>query len=174
MDTALNGFSDIQLGPEVLRELYKGHLVSDNEAAAGIPKPPPEPIRYLGKNKAQIVILVKYNDTPFLPDEQLEFLTRMLDACKKNLGDVAIANYGAQGMEYEQIKKEFSPKQLILFGVDPAEIDLPVNFPLFKLQAFDGCTLLKSHALHDLNHDGPESKNLKGQLWNCLKQLFGL
>lgn len=170
----MNGFSNIQLSTDVLRELYKGHLVTDSEVASAIPKAPPEPIRYLGKNKGNIVVLVKYADTPFLPEEQLEFLSKMLGACKKNLADVAIANYGAQPMEFEQIKQELAPKQLLLFGVEPGEIDLPVNFPSFKLQAFDGCTLLKAYALHDMNHDGPESKNLKGQLWNCLKQMFGL
>ncbi len=57
---------------------------------------------------------------------------------------------------------------MILFGVPPLSIDLPINFPPFQLQAFNKRTYLYSPALAELEQD----KALKGKLWGCLKTLF--
>lgn len=180
-----NSFSAIKLPAAVMSGLYKGHLVGQEktESAPPLPTTPqpvanetikPAPLRYLGENTSHIILLVQYPGSPYLPDEQLEFLTRMLGACKKNMGDVAIVNTASQMVSIENLRKELAPVQVILFGVEPAGINLPVNFPSFKLQMIDGITFLKAPALDIMNQDGAESKNLKGQLWNCLRQLFGI
>ncbi len=186
MEEITNSFSGIKLPADVLSALYKGHLVggAENDAAtkpqvvekaeAAIVSNNIEPIRFLGENRGHIILLVHYPLAPYLPEEQLEFLTRMLGACKKNMGDVAIVNTGTGAITIEALRNELAPARVILFGVEPAGINLPVNFPPFKLQVIDGITYLKAPTLDSMNQEGAESKNLKAQLWNCLRQLFGI
>ncbi len=66
----------------------------------------------------------------------------MLDACKLNMADVAIVNYATAAVTAERVKAQLQPKYLLLFGVEPDEIHLPINFPSFKEQPYAGTTYL--------------------------------
>jgi hypothetical protein len=137
-------------------------------------QPAVQPIKFLGNNSRNVVLLVNYPGEAFLPDEQLQFLTKILGACKLNLGDVAIINQAHLSSDFETIQKELSPQKLLLFGIDPSAIRLPIQFPDFKPQSFSGCVFLKSPATELLNQENEEARNRKMQLWNSLKQLFQL
>lgn len=185
------GFEAEILPPFVLGELYSKSLVVLENPMTGQEQPQPlpsptntsqvvislptaQPIKFLGNNSRKIVLLVKYPGEAFLPDEQLQFLTKILGACKLNLGDVAIINQAHFSIDFEVIQKELSPQQLLLFGIDPSAIRLPIQFPDFKPQSFNGCIFLKSPAAEHLNQENEEARNRKMQLWNALKQLFQL
>jgi hypothetical protein len=58
--------------------------------------------------------------------------------------------------------------------MEPVDIRLPMNFPAFKIQDYDGCTYLCSSSLEELVRPGDESKLLKSKLWVCLKTIFGI
>jgi hypothetical protein len=106
-----------------------------------------------------------------LSDEELPFLTNILSACKLSLADVAIVNiHSLEEKEIEKTIEPLEPKTVLLFGITPLTIDLPINFPQFQLQQFNKRTYLYSPGLQELAND----KTLKLQLWNCLKNLFGL
>lgn len=128
--------------------------------------------KFLGNNRRKITVLVKSPGVAFLPDDQLSFLTRMLEACKMNVGDVAIVNEANAPVNITALKQQLQPAVILLFGMEPTEIRLPMNFPLFKLQAYDACTYLCAPSLEDLVKPGDESKLLKSKLWMCLKTLF--
>jgi hypothetical protein len=120
------------------------------------------------------VLVVSYTQETFLPDTQLQFLTKILGACKLNLGDIALINQGNVATDFETIKKELAPDKIFLFGIDPSVIKLPIQFPDFKAQLFNGCVFLKSPACELLNREDEEARSRKMQLWNALKQLFQL
>ena len=158
----------IQLTNQLLAGLYPNALI---ESTAASPVPDAQPVKYLGKNAKNILLLVSYPSVPFLPDEALNFLTTILSACQLSLADVAIVNvHSLTENKMEQVIRPLEAKTVLLFGMTPLSIDLPINFPPFQLQQFNKRTYLCSPGLQELATD----KALKLQLWNCLKNLFDL
>jgi hypothetical protein len=130
------------------------------------------PYKSLGNNRRNVTILVNAPGSPFLPDNQLNFLTKILEACRMNMGDIAIVNHAAAPVNITALREQLQPSVIILFGLDPVAIRLPINFPVFKLQPYDRCTYLSAPALDLLVQASEESKLLKSKLWVCLKSLF--
>lgn len=131
-------------------------------------------MRWLGENNSAVTLVVNYTNETFMPDAQLQFLTKILEACKLNLGDVALVNAAKSGVSSAAIKEQLRPAKLILFGVDADQIGLPIRFPEFKLQAYDGTTYLQLPAADKMNGTDAESKLLKSKSWVCLKSLFNV
>ena len=96
----------------------------------------------------------------------------MLEACRMNIGDVAIVNQAVSPANITAIKQQLQPSFMLLFGIQPVDIKLPINFPLFKIQTYDQCTYLYASSLNELVSVSDESKVLKGKLWGCLKTMF--
>jgi hypothetical protein len=116
--------------------------------------------------------VVNYPQDVFVPEGDLQFLTKMLDACKLNMADVAIVNHATALVNIEKVKAQLQPIFLLLFGVEPDEIHLPINFPAYKEQPYAGTTYLFTPALSQLNGDTDAAKGLKKKLWECLKRMF--
>jgi hypothetical protein len=131
-----------------------------------------EAIKFLGDNVKKIIILVNHPSDVFLPENHLEFLTRILAACKLNIGDVAIVNTGFKLVDIHAIKQQLQPKHIILFGIEPTELRLPLSFPHFKIQSYADSAYLSVPSLDILNKDTEEGKLLKTKLWICLKTMF--
>lgn len=170
--------SDITLPGSVIADLYRQSLVqtgpSKNDSPAPAIKTAAEGNNYkfLGNNKQQVVIIVNFGNEAFLPDIHLQWLTKMLEACKLNLGDVAIVNHAKKPVDMEILKEQLRPSNVLLFGVEPVDIKLPLNFPHFKDQSFAGCSYLYSPDFDALAQDTKEGKLLKSKLWVCLQKLF--
>ena len=151
-----------------------------SELAAGQkPAPPPTPTdpgayKFLGNNRRKVTILVQSPGIPFLPDNQLTFLTKILEACRMNIGDVAIVNNATAPVTIAAIKQQLTPTAVLLFGLEPTAIKLPINFPVFKVQPYDDCSYLSAPPLTQLVQQTEESKLLKSKLWVCLKTLFNV
>jgi hypothetical protein len=138
------------------------------------PPAPSSSYKFLGNNGRRISIIVNAPGAPFLPDDQLTVLTRMLDACRMNIGDVAIVNHATAPIAIGELKRQLQPAYVLLFGPTPQSIGLPMDFPVFKVQPYDQCTYLTAPPLKDMVHATDESKLLKSKLWVCLKTLFEL
>jgi hypothetical protein len=148
---------------------FYGHSLVETTAEA--PASDNQELRYLGNNKKAILLLVSYPEAAFLPDAELAFLTNILAACKLGLADVAILNLGrTEGRLPEEALDLLAPRQVLLFGIEPLQIGLPIQFPPYQLQPFNGRTYLVSPELSALEGD----KALKLKLWNCLKTLFDI
>jgi len=127
--------------------------------------------KYLGENRKNILIVVSYPDVVHLPDDDLHFLTGILQACKLSIGDVAISNFtNYTDKPYKEIISHFKSKHIFLFGLDPETFGLPMSFPHFQVQSFAGHSFLFSPELQKLEND----KVLKSKLWVCLKRIFGI
>lgn len=144
----------------LLAELYQEVLVTDQQG-----------FRWLGGRGKPILVVVKQADAPFLTDEDLPFLTRLLNACKLTLEDVAVINTSSYPSAHpDEVLTFFSPRIVLCFGVTPDEWGLPVDFPRYQLQALKGCTFMHAPALLQLAGDTEERK----QCWASLKRLFNL
>lgn len=174
--------NDIQLPASVVAALYPHSLIQEEAASAGLKAPittipaikqeVTEPgWKYLGNNRKNILVVVKYTDSLYLPDEELNFLTRMLTACKLDLGDVAIVNVQQhKGAVAKDFLGFFKSKTVFLFGIDPVAFGLPVSFPHYQVQTVAHITYLYVPALEERHKD----ELLKSKLWVSLKRIFGI
>lgn len=159
--------------PAMLAALYPNSLVQ--EELVPPPKnqiyvPEKQSLKYLGNLKKEIIVIVNHASIPFLPDEELSFLTNILSACRLSLADIAIVNFSGNSMENIHDFIQEKAKSVLLFGIDPLSVGLPINFPFFQLQQFNKRTYLYGPELSELEKD----KALKLKLWNALKQLFNV
>src|SRR5689334_18379692 len=120
--------NNIQLPGIVIAGLYKKGLIQGeseavqgaaavtaaSEAAEAEITTPASPAaagyKFLGNNRQQVAIVVKFPGEVFLPESHLQMLTKMLGACKLNLGDVAIVNEATQGIDINLLKQQLTPK----------------------------------------------------------------
>ena len=172
------GLNDLSLPATLMADFYKYHLLETTAVAPVEPAVPQRTatkkgIQYLGKNQKGICLLVNYPKDVYLPDDQLHFLTNILQACRLNLGDVAIINHYREKISFEELRKQLECHYLLAFGVAAAAIGLE-EVLLFTAQPVNECYIVLSPAAEELNNNNPESKVLKSRLWLCLKQLFNV
>ena len=168
----------IKLPATLITEWYSNALIESNEMANPPATGPARVIedesstwKVLGENKKNILVIVDNPDTVYLPDQHLQLLTSMLTACNLSLSDVAIINLRNQpSQNYKPIITEFISRVVLMFGIGPEQIDLPMNFPQFQIQAFAGASFLCSPSLDELEND----KMLKCKLWVALRRLFNI
>jgi hypothetical protein len=92
----------------------------------------------------------------------------VLAACKLSIADIAIVNsYTLDQSDLQNIINSGANK-VLLFGVEPLAIGLPINFPAFQLQPFNNRTYLYAPVLSQVEND----KGLKARLWTSLKAMF--
>ncbi|MFM8592017.1 MAG: hypothetical protein ACKOA3_03855 [Sphingomonadales bacterium] len=144
----------------LLTNLYQGLLVAEQPT-----------FRWLGGRAKPVLVVVNHDKAPFLTDEDLPFLTRLLNACNLTVADVAVFNkFGYASTTPQELLDFFSPRMVLCFGVSPTDLDLPVDFPRYQLQAWKGCTFMHAPSLALLAQDTEERK----QCWASLKRLFNL
>lgn len=128
-------------------------------------------LKYLGNNEKNILIVVAYEGIANLPDEQLDFLTQLLSACKLSLNDVALINLrNYTGIEYTEILLQFHSKVILLFGISAQQFGFPFETPQYQVQVFTNYTVIHAPALQNLQTD----KSGKGLLWSGLKKVFNI
>src|SRR5215831_2070284 len=171
--------NQIQLPASVIADLYRNSLIEmDKDFSGGAsilslkkPERTSNKWKYLGENRKNILIVVNYDNTVYLPDEELSFLTNILGACKLSLADVAIVNCNNyEEVNYKELIAQFSSRIVFLFDIDPVSFGLPVTFPHFQLQPFANATFLFTPSLLQCNND----TLLKSKLWVCLRRLFNI
>ena len=156
----------IILDSKLLTDLYPDNLVET--VTTTVPEKAFQ--NYLGHNAKKNLVFVKHLSLPYLPDDELNFLTNILAACKLGMADIAIVNSARISPQQTETLIETEGRIILLFGIEPSEIGLPIHFPPFQLQQFNKRTYLHSPSLKDLD----QNVELKKQLWNSLRKLFGL
>jgi hypothetical protein len=174
--------NDLHLSTSLITTLYPSSLISpDDEDSVPVAKKPvaeqktkantTESWKSLGNNQKNVLIVVDYPDIVHLPDDELNFLTGMLTACRLSLDDVAIINTNNYKLvNYKDILTQFKSKIIFLFGVTPGDFGLPVNFPFFQVQTVSNCIFLYTPALEHRHTD----ILLKSRLWVSLRSIFSI
>ena len=159
--------NNISLPSQMIADLY-GHSLVDGTATA---MPQKEAVPFLGRGGKNIVIAVNEEKAPFLPDNELGFLTKVLTACQLGLMDVAIVNW--HNMPHHDVKavmEQFNATSVILFGVEPDLFGLAANVPAYTVHAVGNTRFVTAPPLRQIE----ESKEAKTLLWMALKQVFGI
>ena len=159
----------IQVPPLVMYDLYKNSLVALVNEQKKTKILSASPFNILGNNGKHILILIDHEATAFLPEQELNFLLGILSACKLTMEDVAILNIKKNdNCTYKQFTAALGSTILILFGVSPYQIQLPLEFPSYQVQAYNNQTYLIAPPLSNIEADKTE----KTKLWNTLKKIF--
>ena len=75
---------NIYLSKKITSALYKDLLVDAKQSENVFPR-----YKFLGNNQKQITFVVQSHDVVFVEEKHLSFITKMLEACKMNIGDIA-------------------------------------------------------------------------------------
>jgi hypothetical protein len=163
---------NIQLPPITVQQLFRKSLVELKTTQAAAEKETvAATLNILGKNQKGILIAVNNSEAAFLQDDELNFLLGILSACKLNMDDVGILNINKHpDADYKKLSAELNAEKVFLFGIDAGEINLPLSFPQYQIQQYNGQTYLSAPPLSALQNDKAE----KTKLWNCLKQIFSI
>jgi hypothetical protein len=176
------GINDLPLTPELIAALYPETLVSGNlMESAGKPRETPQqdlspaPVYpFLGMNKRSICFLVNYPDDPFIPDEQLAFIEKILTVCKCSMEDIALINTSPHSIRLEELKRQVHPEIIFLWGIRAATAGIKENLKEFSITAIDGISVIPVLTPELMNQESTEGKELKTRLWACLRKLFSL
>lgn len=163
--------NNIQLPAPVLQDLYKNTLIDSPAASTPKNNAPAGNIAFLGNNHQHITIVGNDASSIYLNDDDLKFLMGILAACKLSMGDVALVNRAkSTTLTYTAIEEELNAATILLFGVEPSALHLPLQFPHYQVQRFNNQVYLSAPDLHLIAADKAE----KTKLWNCLKQIFSI
>ncbi|CAN5256933.1 hypothetical protein BH09BAC2_BH09BAC2_00370 [soil metagenome] len=157
---------NVELSSYMLQNLYRKNLVT--VIAKKEDKSKPATVSYLGGNEQNILIVSADKVQPYLNDDDLLLLTKILEACKLTLADVAIVNSESKDIVLQEVIPSITCKVVILFGIDPGKLNLPFRIPHFQIQQHNGKQYIIAPALHEL----AENKELKTQLWRSFQKLF--
>ncbi|RYZ27735.1 MAG: hypothetical protein EOO10_11820 [Chitinophagaceae bacterium] len=159
--------NNISLPSQLLADLYKNVLVQGSASAV----PVKVDVAFLGKNEKNILIVVNKDDAPFLPDNELSFLTNVLSACQLGLADVAIVNWNKlKEKNVEDIFEQLQSREVLLFNIDPSMFGLPEEVQSYSVNKMGSHQVVVAPSLSEIE----KNKEAKKQLWLALKQLFGI
>ncbi len=159
---------DIQLSDEACVILFEHDLVEDQSSAEKENSAEKIKINSLGANKKHVLFIVNDPSSKFLPDEEMELLTNLVSASKLSMEDIALVNFNSNKVNYLQLKEQFYPKKVLIFGISTAELELPFDIPHFQIQHFEEQVYLTAPSLKEFFNN----KVLKKELWISLQKLF--
>jgi hypothetical protein len=158
---------NLRLNPLSIVHLFEKNLVvttSSNTITKKIEK------QFLGNNSKNITIIVNYENATFISDEDLGFLTNILNACTLSMDNIAIINTKNSNINWSNVVDITNPNQLLFFGVSPTDFGMPILFSEYHIQNYNNVNCLLADNISKINMD----KNLKTSLWTCLKKLFNI
>ena len=162
---------NIQLPAIVLQDLFTNALVDLKQENTQPTLVSAGNLSFLGENKKKVSIIVDHTEVLYLPDDELNFLLGILSACKLSMADVALLNCSKNpSITYKNISEQLSAEKIILFGLEPSRLELPLQFPHYQIQNYDDHVYLSSPTLKIL----ADNKEEKIKLWGCLKQIFAI
>ena len=87
------------------------------------------------------------------------------------MADVALVNLAKNpDLVYSVLSEHLKAEKVFLFGLNAANIDLPLQFPHYQVQQFNNQVYLSSVSLSEMQ----ANKEEKMKLWNCLKKIFSI
>ncbi len=154
---------------EQVSELYGNQLVASISSETIVSAAKDEQhITFKGKNKKNIVWLIEEHDHLFLNDTDFQFLTKVIEACRLNLDDIALVNMNDAANELELIINQLNPVLLLVSGVSANKISF--NTQLYTIEQANGFTVFITDSVEDLRNDTAK----KSKLWVGLKQILSI
>lgn len=189
--------NQVELSSELLAALYPDSLVLEGETGktepgkarkkqypgkkpasqtgGAAPGQSAEAYHFLGNNLRRVCFIVSYPEAVFLPDDQLDFLSKMLLACGCSIADISVLNAGHSPIDINKLITQLNPEKLFLCGITPASLNLPVPMELFQISGFQGISTILIPSLTTLSQkEAAGLVPIKKKLWASLKTLFNI
>lgn len=140
-------------------------VLKPEPASSEVPLKPATVFRSL---KTRVLILVNTYGKGIQPNE-MAFLTKVLAAVKYSPETVDLLELDKIGTtDASEVLRDRLADYVLLFGVKPESLSLPVSLELFEPRKENGVWMLMSNSL--LRIEMEESK--RRDLWNALKKVF--
>lgn len=83
---------------------------------------------YQGSKEKGVLFILRYPDYPYFSPEAEDAFIKMMDAVKLGPQNVAVVNLANahNPNDFKQIMQYFTPTKIILLGVEPASLNLPL------------------------------------------------
>ena len=134
--------------------------------------PTTQPIKFLGGFQKEISIVVAEHFHPHIAEEDLEFISKLLTACKLSMNDVAIINV-VNNPQSNQLWNLMPSKVMLMFDVDPGTLGLAFRRPHFDVQLWSEAQFMQAPALEKFRiGNDADLKILKSKLWVSLQKIF--
>ncbi len=164
-------FENIQLPPFLLQDLYRNYLIDDRSTPVFSDTLKNAEITSSTANKKNILILINEVSQPEINQKDLTLLEGILKACNLTLADISLVNLNTiEDTDYTRLTEKHEPTKILLFGVTPGEIKLPLLFPHNQIQQHASRLYVSFPALEEIASD----KSLKQALWGTVQKLFNL
>ncbi len=163
---------NFQMPIDLMSELYKDSLIVLDEKQISSESLKSTGFISLGNNKRNILLLVDETEAVHLKEENLDFLTGILTACKLTIADIALLNIAnKKKVEFEQLIQFYQPETIIFFGINAEKLNSPVlqNNP-YEIQKTNQINCLIASSLEQIAANVEEKK----KLWACLKTIFSI
>lgn len=145
-----------------LKLLYNNALYRIDQQVKSSARPPSEVV------KKKYLILMSEHVVP--GDPLYLFLTGILNACKIPVANVNMISAFRQEADYLALEAQYGAVFVLMFGINAADLKLPVFFPHFQVQGHNSITYISSPDLAVIEND----KAAKHKLWQSLKKAFSL
>jgi hypothetical protein len=147
--------------------------VNQNEGAVTEPAVVKPAIRYLGGFKQKVSVVISDKAHEHINNADLEFLKKMMAACKLTIDDMAIINVENNQPAAKQLWQLMPAKAVLMFDVATDSIGIPFYQPDFKVQNWDSAKFMNAPSLATFRGpDTHELKTLKRELWEGLQKIF--
>ena len=146
---------------------------SFSEPAAIVNKKDLGELTWLGNFNKRILIVVDEPDAVYLNDADMGLLTKMLEAVKISLADVAIVNNAHYQLgNFDALGSKLPANFYVLFNVPATGIGAPLKIQPYQVLPWNGKQFLYSPSLTAINTPGPDQVNMKKSIWVALKKIF--
>ena len=159
---------NIQLSAETCSILFNHNLIGDLASNPEADSQNKIKINALGGNQKHVVFLVNDGSCKFLPDEEMELLTKLVSACKLTMNDISLVNFNSNPVNYHLLNEQFQYEKILIFGVSTSALELPFDIPNFQIQQFQQQLYLTAPPLKEFLNN----VELKKELWQSLQKLF--
>lgn len=130
-------------------------------------------LTWLGGFNKRILIVVNEPDAVYLNDTDMQLITKMLEAVKISLADVAIVNNAQFDLSnHDGLNKKLPANFYLLFDVQATEISVPLKIQPFQVLPWNGKQFMFSPSLTVINTPGADQVTLKKSIWMSLKKIF--
>jgi len=113
------------------------------------------------------VLILSPSFSSVLPAEERAMLSKMLNALKLNIENVALCA-AAKPPPFHFLKNKIAFTKLLVFGIEPQSIGMNINAEVNRVINFRNTKIVFSETLSTLI--GNEKS--KGMLWKALKEMF--
>jgi hypothetical protein len=122
----------------------------------------------VGKFESRILVIV--NNESGVEGKSLDFIEKVLTAAKIDLAkDTALLSIEKiEPIKLFPFPKSKIPLKVLVFGLEPNQLGLNINFQWYQHFVFSGITFLFAEKISLLETD----RDRKMNLWNALKSIF--